>query len=168
MRPRLLLAVLLGLAALGTPTPAGAAVVDCAALTAAQRTQAEALGACSPGAPKAVCLPATDAGIQALVAWLAAQANYQTEVPCEAARRADAHGILVAAGPGDGTCAAELLGQPIPNPQPVRQVALRWWRTQINDQVVSHQTHLAAEAERQRALSETPTPIPEEVEVPPR
>lgn len=130
-----------------------AGVVDCASLTATQRRQAETIGACGEAAPKALCLPATDEGLTALVDLLATEANYQPEVPCTVARQVDDLGILVAAGPGDGTCTTALAGEVIANPQPRRQVAMRWWRAQLNDRIGQRAAEQAAEAERERVRS---------------
>jgi hypothetical protein len=156
---RLALALLTALLA----APASLAdVVDCAALSATQRRQAETIGACVPGAPKALCLPATDEGMAELVDLLASEANYQPGVPCTAARQVDDLGIMVAAGPGDGACTAALAGQQVDNPQPRRQVALRWWRAQLNDRIGQRAAERAAEVERERVRATTTAALPED------
>lgn len=142
--------------------PAAAGVVDCDALTATQRRQAETIGACGVAAPKALCLPATGEGLFALVDLLAAEANYQKEVPCTDARQVDDFGILVAAGPGDGTCTAALVGTAIPNPQPIRQAAMRWWRAELNARIAAREAEVAAEAERQRVAAAAAAALPDE------
>lgn len=139
-----------------------AGVVDCDALTSTQRRQAETIGACGPGAPKSLCLPATDEGLLALVDMLAAEANYQATVPCTEVRQVDDVGVLVAAGPGDGTCTAALAGTEVANPQPQRQVAMRWWRAQLNDRIGQRAAERAAEAERERVREEAAIALPEE------
>lgn len=142
--------------ALLTPTTL-AGVVDCSALTATQRRQAEAIGACSSAAPKSLCLPATDEGLSALLDLFADEANYQTTVPCTTTRTLDDFGILTEAGPGDGACTAELAETrtEISNPQPKRQVAIRWWRAQLNDRIGQRAAERAAETERERVRGET-------------
>lgn len=136
-----------------------AEVVDCASLTATQRRQAETIGACSPSAQKSVCLPATDQGLLALIDLLSEEANYQETVPCRLERVVDTIGILLVAGVGDGACVSSLVDTQVPNPQIRRQVALKWWRAQLNDRILASEAEKAAQVERERVENEETTAI---------
>jgi hypothetical protein len=138
-----------------------AAVVDCASLTVTQRRQAEIIGACSPVSSAALCIPATQQGLDALFAYWGEQFGYQETVPCEALRRIDEIGILIAAGPGDGDCTAETIDTTIVNPQSLDVAALRWWRSEQNRGIVDRQARQASEVEAERVRAQTPTALPE-------
>jgi hypothetical protein len=88
---------------------------------------------------------------------LAPDLNYQSTVPCTARRSVDEHGILFEAGPGDGTCTAELAGETIPNPQPLADAWRRWARHESRLDEVRRQREAAAEAAR----AAIPDPEPE-------
>jgi hypothetical protein len=92
---------------------------------------------------------------------LAPDLNYQSTVPCMARRSVDEHGILFEAGPGDGTCTAELAGETIPNPQPLANAWERWTRHEARKEEVSRRREAAAEAARAAIPDPEPEPAPE-------
>lgn len=80
---------------------------------------------------------------------MAPDLNYQKQVPCEAERRVNEHRVLVAAGPGDGTCTAELVGELVPNPQPLADAWRRWTRHEARLEEVRRRRDAAAQAARE-------------------
>lgn len=91
-----------------------------------------------------------------LVAALSALANYQDTVPCSAARVVDDGGLIVQAGPGDGTCSAGTLGQQVANPQTRAAVADRFLLLTLRRMIAQHETAQAREAVPESAEPDIP------------
>lgn len=92
--------------------------------------------------------------------------NYQTQVPCGAARNVDDAGVLVVAGPGDGTCTQTLAdtceddGCLVPNPQSRVAVGLRIERRDQRTAWVERRARLAAEAAEEAERTQAETELP--------
>jgi hypothetical protein len=76
--------------------------------------------------------------------------NYQSTVPCESARRVDVEmgNILIAAGPGDGLCTIENVGDTIANPQSLSDAWEKWTLIESRREDVRKRREKAAEDAR--------------------
>lgn len=76
--------------------------------------------------------------------------NYQSTVPCESVRKVDREmgGILIAAGPGDGLCTTENVGNTITNPQSLADTWELWTRMEERREDVRKRREKAAEDAR--------------------
>lgn len=91
-----------------------------------------------------------------LVAALAVSLGYQEVVACQQKRLVDDHGVLQAAGPGDGACTPELAGQEVPNPQSDTEAAHAYLGAQLARKAREHRIAERVEAARRTAEAEVP------------
>jgi hypothetical protein len=90
----------------------------------------------------------------------AAAANYQAEVPCGAERLVDDSGIVVQAGPGQSTCAAETAGELVANPQTRAAAVDRYIRAELVRVVRDHRRRQAEAAAADTTAAEPDPEIP--------
>ena len=130
--------------------PASAAITNC---TNAMVTA----GLCASNQDILVSYTITNGAQARILDGITAAMNYQATIPCAAAQVVD-DGVLVVAGPGDGTCTVPLIGTTINNPQTKKQAADRWIRRLILSEVAKAE-RTTAHAATDTSIQATPTPV---------